>query len=214
MKASGTEISGSPYLSRFPEILSRPVALLIGISRSCFETNSEVICGNLNDLSKFSGRYSSEIFWKGSWRPMFVKQIIETLSYLAWSLRVQCCVHPRHPVLHFEWVNVPGHMVTNEETSSPPLCCSCGLIPNMYLPNYYETGWINLLDVESSPSKYWPMLRLSKNSYLDDSAHELLLIPHTNFEMFDDSAHEYCIHPWWLSVLTEYLSLSLTHKPC
>ncbi len=55
------------------------------------------------------------------------------------------------------------------------------------------------------------MLRLSKNSYLDDSAHELLMIQHTNFEMFDDSAHEYCIHPRQLSVLTEYLSLSLTH---
>ncbi len=55
------------------------------------------------------------------------------------------------------------------------------------------------------------MLRLSKNSYLDDSAHELLMIPHTNFEMFDDSAHEYCIHPRRLSVLTEYLSISLTY---
>ncbi len=55
------------------------------------------------------------------------------------------------------------------------------------------------------------MLRLSKNSYLDDSAHEIFMIPHTNFEIFDDSAYEYCIHPRWLSVLTEYLSLSLTH---
>ncbi len=42
-----------------------------------------------------------------------------------------------------------------------------------------------------------------KQSYLDDSAHELLIIPHTNFEKFDDSAHEFCIHPQWLSVLTE-----------
>ncbi len=37
------------------------------------------------------------------------------------------------------------------------------------------------------------------------------MIPHTNFEMFDDSAHEYCIHRRQLSVLTEYLSLSLTY---
>ncbi len=37
------------------------------------------------------------------------------------------------------------------------------------------------------------------------------MIPHINFEMFDDSAHEYCIHPPRLSVLTEYLSLSLTY---
>ncbi len=37
------------------------------------------------------------------------------------------------------------------------------------------------------------------------------MIPHTNLEMFDDSAHEYSIHPWQLSDLTEYLSLSLTH---
>ncbi len=44
------------------------------------------------------------------------------------------------------------------------------------------------------------MLRLSKNGYLDDSAHELLMIRHTNFEMFDDSAHEYCIHSQQLSV--------------
>ncbi len=37
------------------------------------------------------------------------------------------------------------------------------------------------------------------------------MIPQTNCEMFDDSAHEYCIHPRLLSVLTEYLSLSMTH---
>ncbi len=37
------------------------------------------------------------------------------------------------------------------------------------------------------------------------------MIPHPNFEMFDDSAHEYYIHPLRLSVLTEYLSLSLTY---
>ncbi len=36
------------------------------------------------------------------------------------------------------------------------------------------------------------MLRLSKNSFLDDSANELLMIPNImNFEMFDDSAHEF-----------------------
>ncbi len=143
-------------------------------------------------------------------------------SLFSWALCGPCCVHPRHPVLHFEWVNVPGHVVTNDNTSSPLLCWSCGLIRNMHLTNYYETGWKNLLDVESSPSKYWPVsiyqvgvtsvcYVYQKNSYLDDSAHELLMIPHTNFEMFDDPAHEYCIHPRWLSVLTEYLSLALTH---
>ncbi len=47
------------------------------------------------------------------------------------------------------WMSdIPGHMVTNE-TYSSPLCRSCGLIPDMHLPNYYETEWINLLDVES-----------------------------------------------------------------
>ncbi len=136
-----------------------------------------------------------------------------------------CCIHPRHPVLHFECVNVPGHVVTNDETSSPPLCRSCGLIPDMHLPNSYETRWINLLDVESSPSKYRPvmtsvhlsgwrhfcMLCLSKNGYLVDSAHKLLMIPHKNFEMFDDSTHKYCIHPRRLSVLTEYFTLFLTY---
>ncbi len=35
------------------------------------------------------------------------------------------------------------------------------------------------------------MLHLSKNSFLDDSVHKLLMIPHMNFEMFDDSAHEF-----------------------
>ncbi len=35
------------------------------------------------------------------------------------------------------------------------------------------------------------MLRLSKYCYLDDSAHKHLMILHTNFEMFDDSAHEF-----------------------
>ncbi len=130
-----------------------------------------------------------------------------------------CCVHPRHLVLHFEWVNVPGHVVTNDETSSPPLCWSCSLLPNMHLPNYYETGWINLLNVESSPSKYWPvsiyqvgitsvyfykiviLMILNTNIYL--------MILHKNFEMFDDFTHKYCIHLQRLSVLTEYLSLLL-----
>ncbi len=30
--------------------------------------------------------------------------------------------------------------------------------------------------------RHFCMLRLSKNSYLDDSAHKLLIIPHTNFD--------------------------------
>ncbi len=92
----------------------------------------------------------------------------------------------------------------------------------MHLPNDYETEWINLLDVESSPSKYWPMsiyqvgvtsvcYVYKKNSYLDDFLYKLLMIPHTNFELFDDSTHEYCIHTQRLSILTEYLSHSLTH---
>ncbi len=68
-----------------------------------------------------------------------------------------------------------------------------------------------LICVHLSGWRHFCMLCLSKNSYPDDSAHELLMIPHTNFEMFDDSAHEYCKPPWRLSVLTEYLSLSLTH---
>ncbi len=159
-------------------------------------------------VSRF--RYSLDIFWPFS------------IHLFSWALQGPCCVHPRHPVLHFEWDNVPGHVVTNDETSSPPLCWSCSLIPNMHLPNYYETGWINLLDVESSPSKYWPVsiyqvgvtsvcYIYKKNSYLDDSTQELLMILHTNLEMFDNSAHEYCINPRRLSVLTEYLSLSLTH---
>ncbi len=39
--------------------------------------------------------------------------------------------------------------------------------------------------------RHFCMLRLSKYSYLDDSAHKRLMIPHTNFEMFDDSAHTF-----------------------
>ncbi len=48
-----------------------------------------------------------------------------------------------------------------------------------------------------------------KNTYLDDSAHKPLMITHTNFEMFDDSTHEFLrmiVHPRRFSVLTEYLS--------
>ncbi len=97
-----------------------------------------------------------------------------------------------------------------------------GLITDMHLPNYYQTGWINLLDVKSSPSKYSPMsiyqvgvtsvcYVYKKNSYLDDSAHQFFYDSAHEFQMFDDSTHEYCIHPRRLSVLTDYLSLSLTH---
>ncbi len=68
-----------------------------------------------------------------------------------------------------------------------------------------------MTSVHLSGWRHLCMLCLSKNSYLDDSGHELLMILHTNFEMFDDSAHEYCIQPRRLSVLTEYLSLSLTY---
>ncbi len=35
------------------------------------------------------------------------------------------------------------------------------------------------------------MLRLSKNSYLDDSAHKFLMILQMNFEILDDSAHKF-----------------------
>ncbi len=35
------------------------------------------------------------------------------------------------------------------------------------------------------------MLRLSKNSYLDDFAHKVLIVLHTNFLIFDDSTHEF-----------------------
>ncbi len=133
--------------------------------------------------------------------------------YLSWTLLDPCYVHPRHPVLHFHWVNIPGHVVTNDETSSLPLCWSFVLIPTMHLPNYHEIRWINLLDVESSPSKYWPVsiYQVGVTSVCYVNKKVILMIPHTNFEMFDDSAHEYCIHPQWLSVLTEYLSVSLTH---
>ncbi len=71
----------------------------------------------------------------------------------------------------------------------------------MHLTNYYESELINLLDVQNcgklqhvailSGWRHLCILRLSKISYLDDSEHELLMIPHTNFEMFDDSAHEF-----------------------
>ncbi len=39
--------------------------------------------------------------------------------------------------------------------------------------------------------RHFCMLRLSKNSFPDDSAHELLMIPRMNFVMFDDSAHKF-----------------------
>ncbi len=39
-----------------------------------------------------------------------------------------------------------------------PLHLYCSLIPDMHLPNYYETQWINLPHVESSPSKYRPVM--------------------------------------------------------
>ncbi len=109
-----------------------------------------------------------------------------SLPHLSWALRGPCCVHPRHPVLHFEWGNVPGHLVTNDKTSSPPLCWICGLIPNMHLPNYYETGWINLLDVESSPSKYWlvSLYQVGVTSVCYVYQKIVILIPHTNLWWF------------------------------
>ncbi len=105
----------------------------------------------------------------------------------SWALRGPCCVHPRHPVLHFEWVNVPGHVVINDKPSSPPLCWSCGLIINMHIPNFYETGWINLLDVESSPSKFWPVsiyqVCITSVCYVYQKI-VILMILHTNFWWF------------------------------
>ncbi len=40
--------------------------------------------------------------------------------------------------------------------------------------------------------RHFCMLRLSKNCFLNYSTHKLLMIPHIKFEMFDDSAHEFC----------------------
>ncbi len=132
--------------------------------------------------------------------------ICECDVYFSWALRGPCCVHPRHPVLHFEWVNVPGHMVTNDKTSSPPLCWSCGLIPNMHLPNYYETGWINLLDVESSPSKYWPVsiyqVGITSLCYVYQKI-VILMIPHTNFWWF---------HTWiFKCLMIPHTNIAYTH---
>ncbi len=46
--------------------------------------------------------------------------------------------------------------------------------------------------------RHFCMLRLSKNSYLDDSAYELWMIPHTDFEIFDDSANKFWrMNAWW-----------------
>ncbi len=47
------------------------------------------------------------------------------------------------------------------------------------------------------------MLRLSKNSYVDDSAHELLMIPHTNLEIFDSA------HKFWRMIVQIQHSISL-----
>ncbi len=96
------------------------------------------------------------ILWWNSGVCMYLggHQMVSIYSWVLWG---PCCVQAGHPFLHFEWVDIPGHVVTNE-TSSPPLCRSCGLIPDMYIPNYYKTEWINVLDVESLPSKYQPMM--------------------------------------------------------
>ncbi len=63
------------------------------------------------------------------------------------------------PGIRFSILNELTFQVTWLQMMRHPLhllCRSCGLIPDMHLPNYYETGWINLLDVESSPLKYCP----------------------------------------------------------
>ncbi len=39
----------------------------------------------------------------------------------------------------------PGHVITNE-TSFPPLCWSCGLIPDIHLPNYVHILYHTLED--------------------------------------------------------------------
>ncbi len=86
------------------------------------------------------------------------------LCYLEISCNGPCGAHVVFiPGIRFsilKLVNIPGHVVTNDETSSPPLCRSCSLILNMHLSNYYETGPIYLLDVESSPSKYRPVMSI------------------------------------------------------
>ncbi len=115
---------------------------------------------------------------------------------LSWALRGPCRVHPRYPVLHFEWVNVPGHVVTNDETSSPLLFWSCSLISNMHLTNYYETGWINLLDVESSPSKYWPIPIYQIGIISVCYVYQKWLSWWFCTRTFDDSAHEFW-NVWW-----------------
>ncbi len=106
------------------------------------------------------------------------------------------------PGIRFSILNKLTFQVTwLQERHALPLCRSCGLIPDMHLTNYYETEWVHLLDIRNrrklqhtailSGWRHFCMLRLSKNSYLDDSAHKLLMIPHTNFEMFDDSPHKF-----------------------
>ncbi len=115
----------------------------------------------------------------------------------SWALQGPCCVHLRHQVLHF-WMS---------------WCSRSRGYKRDILSTFMLELWLNswhaltklLLSRVNKLSRCWIynsklakiaahghfMLRLSKNSYLDDSAHEPLVIPHTNFEMFDDSAHEF-----------------------
>ncbi len=99
----------------------------------------------------------------------------------------------------------------------------------MHLPNYYERVWINLLDVESSPAKYWPVsiyqvgvtsvcYVYQKICYLADFA----------TRPFDDSAHKFW-NVWWFRtrilhtpsttfsfnwILVTLPDPFYTHRPC
>ncbi len=67
-------------------------------------------------------------------------------------------------------------------------------------------NWRKLQHAAISCWRHFCMLRLSINCYLDDSAHELLMIPHTNFEIFDDSAHKF----WKMIVQVQHLAKKIT----
>ncbi len=127
------------------------------------------------------------------------------------------------PGIRFSILNELTFQVTWLQMMRHPLHLYVGvvaLITNTHLPNYYETGWINLLD-ESSPSKYWPVsiyqVGITSVCYVYQKI-VILMIPHTNVSWFHTRIlkclmipHKNIAYPRRLSVSTQYLSLSLTH---
>ncbi len=102
------------------------------------------------------------------------KSSLDSISIWLLYQMIFCCVYAFYYGCISPWsFSEIRHKITLNNLLQLKICENWSTVP------FYHVG------VTSACYVY------KKNSYLDDSAIKLFMIPHTNFDIFDDSAHKF-----------------------